>query len=132
MIEVPDEARRVDLPAHPRADATWIHGGNGHGRSRLAEIVQSLPKPDGPGYVWVSGESKALRGVRRYLRKELDLPASAYTAVGYWIEGAEDRHAKYEALDDSSRASLESLWDSGHSEEETEVEYDERLTSLGL
>ena len=134
VVEVPDEAHRLRLPGHPRSEVTWVNGGNGHSQSRLAEVVQSLPKPDatGTGYVWVSGESKALRGVRRYLRKELGLPATAYKAVGYWIEGAEDWNAKYDALDESTRTSLESLWQSGGSEEEIEDEYDERLTALGL
>jgi NADPH-dependent ferric siderophore reductase len=132
VVEVPDEAHHIDLPAHPRSEVTWIYGGNGQGRSRLQEIVQSLPKPDGSGYVWVSGESKALRGVRRYLRKELGLAPTSFKAVGYWIEGAEDWHAKYDALDESSRTSLEALWASGRSEEEIEDEYDEKLTALGL
>jgi NADPH-dependent ferric siderophore reductase len=132
VVEVPDADHHVELPAHPRAEVTWIYGGNGHGRSRLEEIVRSLPKPDGTGYVWVSGESKALRGVRRYLRKELELPAASFKVVGYWIEGAEDWHAKYDALDESSRASLEALWASGRSEDEIEDEYDEKLTALGL
>jgi len=132
VIEVPDVAHQVVLAEHPRANVTWIHGGNGRGQSRLEEIVKSLPRPDGSGYVWVSGESKALRGVRRHLRKVLGLHASAYKAVGYWIEGAEDWSAKYDALDDATRASLESLWESDRSEEEIEDEYDERLTALGL
>lgn len=130
VVEVPDDEHRLPLP--PGADVTWVSGGNGHGPSRLEEVVRSLPRPAPAGYVWVAGESRALRGVRAHLRRELGLPATAYKAVGYWIEEGEAWTARYRALDDATRRSLESLWRSGRTEEEIEDEYDERLTSLGL
>lgn len=80
----------MELPAHPRAEVTWVYGGNGAVASRLEEIVRSLPRPDSVGYVWVAGETRVLRGVRRYLRHELKLPATAYKVVGYWTEHAEE------------------------------------------
>lgn len=132
VIEAPDPAHRLELPAHPRVETTWVYGGNGHGPSGLAAIVEGLPRPVGTGYVWVAGESRALRGVRRHLRRQLALPASAYKSVGYWIEEAEQWKATYAALDADTRASLEALWTSDRAEEEIEVEYDERLTALGL
>ncbi len=133
VVEVPDEHHHTDLPAHPRVEVTWVHGGNGHRPSHLNEVVRSLARPDDPrGYVWVAGESKALRGVRRYLRRELGLPASAYKAVGYWIEHAEEWQTRYDALDDSTRSTLEALWQQDRAEEEIEEEYDERLAALGL
>jgi NADPH-dependent ferric siderophore reductase len=130
VVEVPGSDHRLDLPGS--AEVTWLYGGNGHGPSRLAEVVRSLPAPGGDGYVWVTGESKALRSVRKYLRKELGLPASSYKTVGYWIEDAELWNARYYALDDSVRKSLEAIWDSDRPEEEIEDEYEERLTALGL
>lgn len=133
VVEVPDEQHHIELPAHPRVEVTWVHGGNGHRPSRLDEVVRSLARPDGSGgYVWVVGESKALRGVRRYLRHELGLPASAYKAVGYWIERAEEWQTRYDALDDHTRSRLEALWQQDRAEEEIEDEYDQRLTALGL
>ncbi len=133
VVEVPDEHHHTGLPAHPRVEVTWVHGGNGHRPSHLDEVVRALARPDDPGgYVWVAGESKALRGVRRYLRRELGLPASAYKAVGYWIEHAEEWQTRYDALDDSTRSTLEALWQQDRAEEEIEEEYDERLAALGL
>lgn len=130
VVEVPSDDHRIDLPG--AAEVTWVVGGNGHGPSRLEEVVRSLPTPGADGYVWVAGESRALRGVRKHLRRELGLPASAYKTVGYWIEDGEAWTARYAALDDDTRRSLEALWQTDRPEDEIEAEYDERLTSLGL
>jgi NADPH-dependent ferric siderophore reductase len=133
VVEVPDPEHRIELPAHSRADVTWVEGGNGHSPSRIEEVVRSLPRPDAAGgYIWVGGETKTLRGVRRHLRHELGLPASAYKAVGYWTVRAEDWNASYNALDADTRAGLEALWEADRPEEEIEDEYDARLTALGL
>jgi NADPH-dependent ferric siderophore reductase len=133
VVEVPDEHHRLELPAHPRAEVTWTYGGNGHAPSMLEEIVRSLPRPTDPcGYTWVSGETRTLRGVRHYLRRELGMPASAYKAVGYWTDRAEEWNARYAAVDAATRSSLEALWDSDLAEDEIEYEYDRRLAALGL
>jgi NADPH-dependent ferric siderophore reductase len=129
VVEVPGPGHEIDLPG---CEVTWVHGGNGHGPSRLPEVVRSLTRPSGAGHVWVAGESKALRAVRRHLRHDLGLPASAYRSVGYWIEDAELWRSRYDALDDGTRGALEALWLSDRDEEDIEDEYDERLTALGL
>ena len=133
VVEVPGDEHRIDLPAHPRTEVTWVHGGNGHRPSRLEDVVRALPHPDAAGgYVWVAGESRALRGVRRYLRRDLGLPASRYKAVGYWIERAEEWNQRYDALDEDTRRSLEAMWSEDRPEEDIEGDYDERLAALGL
>jgi hypothetical protein len=115
---------------------TWVHGGNGHGPSRLEEIVRSLPHPGaddaGRGYLWVAGETRVLRGVRKYLRKELGLPVTAYKAVGYWTDHAEDWNERYRSLDDATRDALTALWEADRELADIELEYDEKLTRLGL
>jgi NADPH-dependent ferric siderophore reductase len=133
VVEVPGDEHRIDLPGHPRTEVTWVHGGNGHRPSRLEDVVRALPHPTTPGgYVWVAGESRALRGVRRYLRRDLGLPASRYKAVGYWIERAEEWNQRYDALDEDTRRSLEAMWSEDRPEEDIESDYDERLAALGL
>lgn len=132
ILEVPDDEHRLELPDRPRLEVTWVVGGNGHGPSRLEEIVRTVPRPEGDGYVWVAGEAKAVRGVRKHLRHELRLPATAYKAVGYWIAGAETWRERYDALDEQTRAELDAIWQSDRDEEEQEDEYDARLTELGL
>jgi NADPH-dependent ferric siderophore reductase len=132
VAEVAEESHRLPLPVHPDLEVTWLTGGNGASPSCLDDVVRAAGRPDGEGYVWVAGESKTLRAVRKHLRRELGLPATAYKSVGYWIEDAERWRERYAALDDATRSSLEGIWASGRDEEEIVDEYDERLTALGL
>ncbi|GAA1544557.1 siderophore-interacting protein [Nocardioides humi] len=132
VLEVPGPSYQVEIAVRPDLEVVWVHGGNGHAPSRLEEIVRSLPRPEGLGYVWVAGESKVLRGVRKHLRHELRLPATAYKTVGYWIEDAEKWRERYDNLDEETRAALDAIWEKGGDEDDLEDEYDARLTELGL
>lgn len=132
VLEVPDASYELAVPSRPDLEVVWIHGGNGHAPSRLEEVVRSLPRPEGIGYVWVAGESKVLRGVRKYLRQELRLPATSYKTVGYWIEDAERWRERYDALGDDIRAALDAIWEQEGSDEELEDRYEARLAELGL
>lgn len=132
VVEVPGPADEIELPRRPRTTVTWVHGGNGRAPSRLDEIVRKLRLPDGVGYVWVAGETAALRAVRRYLRHELRLPSTGFKVVGYWTDAAEAWQERWDALDDATRDELEALWDSDRDEEEIMDEYEERLIALGL
>jgi NADPH-dependent ferric siderophore reductase len=134
VIEVPDADHQQPLPTGPHIEVTWIHGGNGHGPSRLHEVVRSAPTP-GPesGYIWVAGEAACLRSVRKYLRHELGLPTDRYKVVGYWTFKAEEWNARYEALSQQVQDELMALWsDESRDEEEIEDEYIDRLERLGL
>lgn len=132
VLEVPDADHRLELSVPPGVEVQWVHGGNGVAPSRLEEVVRSLPRPDGTGYLWVAGESRVLRGVRKYLRKELGLPASTFKAVGYWTERAEVWHRRYQALDDDTKAALDAIWDADSELVDLELRYDEQLSRLGL
>jgi NADPH-dependent ferric siderophore reductase len=132
VLEVPGPEHEIDVRARPGLEVVWVHGGNGHAPSRLEEIVRALPRPEGVGYVWVAGESKVLRGVRKHLRHELRLPAAAYKTVGYWIEDAEKWRERYDGLGADTRAALDAIWEKGGDEEDLEDEYEARLAELGL
>lgn len=132
VVEVPGPDDEICLPKRARTTVTWVRGGNGRVGSRLDEIVRKLHLPDGDGYVWVAGETAALRSVRRYLRHELRLPSDSFKVVGYWTDASESWQERYDALDDSTRRDLEGLWDSDRDEEELLDEYEDLLTALGL
>lgn len=136
VVEVPDPAHRIGLPTGPHIEVTWIDGGNGHAASRLLEVVQSAPAPDGDagsGYIWVAGESRCLRAVRKHLRRDRGLSPDRFKAVGYWIDGAEEWYSRYEALPQQTRDELLAMWtDEGRDAEEVEDEYGDRLERLGL
>lgn len=130
VLEVPGSEHR--LPVRAGAEVHWLHGGNGVAPSALEQVVRSLRRPDGVGYIWVAGEARVLREIRKYLRKELGLPASAYKIVGYWTEDAERWRERYAALPEATRAELEAMWDSDRDEEDIEDDYEQRLSELGL
>ncbi|MEZ5085389.1 MAG: siderophore-interacting protein [Tessaracoccus sp.] len=133
VIEVasPDEEQRVATPAG--VELAWVHGGNGHGPSRLEHIVRASEFPQDPGYVWVAGEARATRAVRRYLRHELRLAPDAYKVVGYWTENAEQWMERYEALPEELRISLREMWsDETRDAEEVADEYEAILEASGL
>lgn len=131
--EVPGAAYEQELDLPPGSELRWIHGGNGHGPSAIEELVRRASRPEGVGYIWVVGETHTTRAVRRHLRHELGLPATAYKVVGYWTEDVEQWEARYEALPADVRAHLESLWDdTTRDEEDIEDEYDRTLERFGL
>lgn len=132
VLEVLSPAHEQRLALPPDTRVTWIHGGNGRTPTRLAEMVRAASLPSGTGHVWVAGETRALREVRRHLRHDLGLPPTAYTAVGYWTHRLEWWMRRYEQLDDDTKASLAAIFDDDRDEEEQMDDYTARLESLGL
>ncbi|MGH3705301.1 MAG: siderophore-interacting protein [Agromyces sp.] len=132
ILEVPGPDHRQELVERPGVTVTWVYGGNGHTRSRLAELLATLELPAGAGYVWAAGETRILRDIRRDLRHGRKLPATNYKLMGYWTDRAEEWSARYDELDPSTRAGLDALWESGEDLEVIEDRYDSMLTTLGL
>ena len=133
FIEVAEADHEQDLPAHPGATVTWLHkSGNGVAPSRMGEVVRAVPLPATPGYVWVAGEQKVVRAIRKFVRQELKLPAERYELVGYWTANGEEWEAKWEALDPAIKASIDAAWDSGRDLEEVRDEYELTLEKFGL
>lgn len=136
VLEVPSEADRVDLTTGADAEVTWVVGGNGHGPSALGPLVRGIVDdrlPLDEGYVWVAGETVALRDVRKYLRKELGLPATRFKVVGYWTPVAA-WDEKFAALPDPVQKELDAIWADadGDEPEDVQVRFEERLDQLGL
>jgi len=133
VLEVADAADEQLVAVPDGVVVDWVHGGNGHGPSRLEHIVRASDLPAEPGYVWVAGEARATRAVRRYLRHELKLPPSGYKVIGYWTENAEQWMERYEALPEDLRARLREMWaDETRDLEEVTDEYEATLESHGL
>ena len=108
------------------AELVIVLGGDG-------TILRASELPSGPGYVWVAGEAKATRGVRKHLRHELKLPASAYKVIGYWTENAEAWRERYDSLDEGTHARLMAMWDDDtRPAEDIEEAYEAELEKLGL
>ncbi|MER6914518.1 siderophore-interacting protein [Streptomyces sp. NPDC000594] len=136
IVEVPDERSVQPLPAHPRTRVTWAHGGNGRTPSRLADLVTAALPPGTDltdTYVWVAGETTALRSVRKHLRRTLELPTDRFKVVGYWAPGGDSWSERYEALPEGVKAELAALWENPEGDlEDVTITYEERLSGLGL
>jgi NADPH-dependent ferric siderophore reductase len=81
-----------------RVDAEWLYRVDGPGQ--LEEALRSLGPIDEDTFVWMAGEAGALVPLRRYLRRELGLPAEQVTASGYWKRGIVNRD-HHEPIDPS-------------------------------
>ncbi len=86
VVVVEDAAEEQDLPG-----VTWVHraGRRHHDGALLAEAVRALAgaRPDGfsdgLGWMWIAGETSAVRELRT-LAKELGVPRALLDATGYW------------------------------------------------
>lgn len=133
FVEVARAEDELELPRHPAATVTWLHGsGNGVAASRLEQVVRAVPLPQTPGYVWVAGEQKVVRSIRRFVRQELRLPPERYELVGYWIANGEEWDARWSALDPAIRARIDAAWHAGRDPEEVRDDYDAMLDKFGL
>lgn len=52
--------------------------------SALADVVEGIDWPIGPGYFWMSGESSQMRRIRSHLRREVGFAADRFDVMGYW------------------------------------------------
>lgn len=136
VLEVPDEREQIALDLGDHVEITWVIGGNGYRPSALGSIVRSIVDARLPlheGYVWVAGETVALRDVRKYLRKELELPPTHFKVVGYWtpIEGWD---SKFAALPEHVQKELDAIWvdAEGDEPEDVQLRFEARLDQLGL
>lgn len=78
--EVPDDLAGY-LPDGP--SVTWLEP-PAPGASALAEAVEAIEWPEGPGYFWMAGESAQMRAIRKHLMRERRLGSDAYDVMGYW------------------------------------------------
>ncbi|MFI6523480.1 siderophore-interacting protein [Streptomyces uncialis] len=113
IVEIADATHEQTIATDADAEFIWLPGsGNGVGPSRLEEAVRAVARPGAaPGYVWVAGESAAVRGIRRYLRHELGLPARAYKVISYWQHESERWEERWNALDPEVRRRLDEAYD---------------------
>lgn len=85
-------------PAHVnRARLVWLDSD----ADALERAFRALGPISNDTAVWAAGEAASLIPLRRYLRRELDLPATQVTIDGYWKRGevAHDHHAPVDPSD---------------------------------
>lgn len=56
----------------------------------LCQSLHRRPLPAGPGYIWIAGESTAIRKLKLHYLQERQLPQHSVSAKGYWKSGEAD------------------------------------------
>ena len=136
VLEVLEETDKVPFEVGPHVEVTWVIGGNGHGPSTLGQVVRSIVDdrlPLAEGFIWVAGETVALRDVRKYLRRELGLSAAQFKVIGYWTP-IDNWESKYAELPEPVQRELNAIWAATPDDEpeDVQVRFEARLNQLGL
>ncbi|MET8508029.1 siderophore-interacting protein [Streptomyces sp. NPDC004787] len=84
-LEVPYSGDRMELA--PRADATITWLVREEGAPSGVEALAEAELPGANPYVWIAGESGAVKALRRHFVRERGLDRRKVTFVGYWRKG---------------------------------------------
>ncbi len=85
------DAAYLDPDHVHKARVVWLDKADG----ALERAIRALGPIREDTFVWVAGEATSLIPIRRYLRRELGLPAEQVAIDGYWRRGeaGRDHHA---------------------------------------
>lgn len=98
-VVVTDAADMIPLPSAADVSVNWKVVATENAISgALTEAVTSVELPDSDRYVWMAGEARSSRAVRRYLRRGLGWPQSDFYTCGYWQIDAEKWNKRYEEV----------------------------------
>ncbi|MCD4512171.1 siderophore-interacting protein [Brucella pseudogrignonensis] len=91
-VEVPSDEDRQDIDTAADASIVWhtCHGLKLErpGYTELSRIAGTITElPEGPGYIYIAGEAKAVSDSRKHFRDVLGFDKNRIDAIGYWIEG---------------------------------------------
>ncbi|MFI6874924.1 SIP domain-containing protein [Streptomyces sp. NPDC050400] len=87
FIEIVEEAHRQELRELPGVEVTWLvrPGTTAAGTtSPLTEAVRGTQWWSGQAFVWLAGEHKAVRDIRRHLVEDRGVPKEDIDFAGYW------------------------------------------------
>lgn len=131
---ITDPRDQILLPSAADVDVTW------HVVERTEDISDALTAavrdaqlPADDRYVWMAGEARASRAVRKYLRRELGWAQADFMTCGYWQIDAAKWAARYEQVADRVLAEArEAKKKSGDDEGAYLDAIDEIYESVGL
>jgi NADPH-dependent ferric siderophore reductase len=110
VVVLTDADDEIPLPSPADVDVTWqVVAKDTDICEALAEAVTSRELPADDRYVWLAGEARASRAVRRHLRRELGWPQTDFYTCGYWQIEAEKWNARYEEVADQVLAKAEEV-----------------------
>ncbi|MFF6897969.1 MULTISPECIES: siderophore-interacting protein [Streptomyces] len=104
FLEVPYSGDRTELSTEADATVTWLV--REEGAPSGLEAIAGAELPGESPYVWIAGESGAVKALRRHFVRERGLDRRRVTFVGYWRKGlSEDalREVPDETTQDAER-----------------------------
>ncbi|MFE7130884.1 SIP domain-containing protein [Streptomyces sp. NPDC057638] len=86
LIEIGDDSHRQPLPTRADADIVWLSrdGAPAGSTDLLERAVRDMEWLPGTVYAWVAGEALTLKGIRRHLITERQVPREHTHITGYW------------------------------------------------
>lgn len=98
-VVVTDAADEIPLTSPADVSVTWtVVDTENDITGALAAAVTDRALPETDRYVWLAGEARASRSVRRHLRRELGWPQSDFYTCGYWQIDADKWNRRYEEV----------------------------------
>lgn len=85
FLEVPFSGDRTELATEADATVTWLV--REEGAPSAVDAVRGAELPGTSPYVWIAGESGAVKALRRHFVRERELDRRRVTFVGYWRKG---------------------------------------------
>ncbi|MEU0403250.1 siderophore-interacting protein [Streptomyces sp. NPDC006197] len=85
FLEVPYSGDRMELATEADATVTWLV--REEGAPSAVDAVSGTELPGRAPYVWIAGESGAVKALRRHFVRERGLDRRRVTFVGYWRKG---------------------------------------------
>ncbi|MFD3530557.1 siderophore-interacting protein [Streptomyces sp. NPDC058664] len=85
FLEVPHSGDRMELATQADATVTWLV--REEGAPSAVDAVRGAELPGEAPYVWIAGESGAVKALRRHFVRERGLDRRRVTFVGYWRKG---------------------------------------------
>lgn len=101
VVVVTDAADEIPLPSPADVSITWqvVDWREVSDTLTAAVVDRQLPADLSEGqFVWLAGEARSSRAVRKHLRRELRWPQSLFYTCGYWQIDAEQWNARYEEV----------------------------------
>ncbi|MGW7106031.1 SIP domain-containing protein [Streptomyces xanthophaeus] len=86
FVEVAEESHRQELPTRADAEITWlVRDGAPAGSTDLLErAVRGMDWLPGEVFAWAAGEAVTLKGIRRHLAADRQVPRERTHITGYW------------------------------------------------
>lgn len=89
-VEVATEADVQEIRTQASVRTSWFTQRDGTPGLALQQQLMHRPQPPGPGYVWMAGESSAMRTLRLHFAGDRGLSRERLGVKGYWKNGEAD------------------------------------------